>query len=359
MDRSAVLARRYLAELLLRPSFAFVLALQVAVAVAVLSILAPLSPFLDARATSRSTDRSLVLVLVGGEDAVATSLLARALAARKEVARVHHAPTLEEALAAPGRKDAVVVLPAAGGGAVRLLVPREGALAPLAASAVRAAIADAGPAERRGRVLAGEGLAIGSLGIADDYGTWEVPPLLVDAVLLFLVPFLALFPALAVALLTTSLVREEFEGRTVEGLVMAGAGAARVAAGLAAPATLLAAAASSLALALSSRLFPLPGVAALALLSAATAFLLSGVGAAAAAATRGGEAATSAVMVAAAALAAASVLGRALSPLSLAPALGAGPVPAREVALCAALLAALGLAAWHAFCRAFDALADG
>ena len=359
MNRTTVLAMRWLRELVLRPSFAFMFTFMVAAIIIVLSFLGPFSPFLDANVHSKATDRSLNLVLVGDETVLRDSLLARALSTRKEVLSVRHATTLDEALASPERMDVVVVIPPGAGGTIRLLVSQEGLRGPLAVSMVRTSLDESDPAQRR-RVLADEQkLVVGSLQVADDYGAWEVPPLLVDAVQLFLVPFLVLFPAFAVAMFTTNLVREEFTARTLDSLLMACPRPRILAVGLAAPTVLLTAVASGTVLLLSTRMFPVLGVAPLVAISGVTSLFLCGVGAAVAVRTRGAETSQSAVWVATALVGATVMLPRPLSPPRLAVALGTGPVPFWEVETCIVGLIVVAALAWGVFERSFAGLAEG
>ena len=359
MNRTTVLAMRWLRELVLRPSFAFMFTFMVAAIIIVLSFLGPFSPFLDANVHSKATDRSLNLVLVGDETVLRDSLLARALSTRKEVLSVRHATTLDEALASPERMDVVVVIPPGAGGTIRLLVSQEGLRGPLAVSMVRTSLDESDPAQRR-RVLADEQkLVVGSLQVADDYGAWEVPPLLVDAVQLFLVPFLVLFPAFAVAMFTTNLVREEFTARTLDPLLMACPRPRILAGGLAAPTVLLTAVASGTALLLSTRIFPVLGVAPLVAISGVTSLFLCGVGAAVAVRTRGAETSQSAVWIATALIGATVILPRPLSPPRLVVALGTGPVPFWEVEACIAGLIVITVLAWGVFERSFAGLAEG
>ncbi len=359
MHRTAVLALRWLRELVLRPSFAFMFTFMVAAVIMVLAFLGPFSPFLDANVHSRATDRSLRLALVGDEVVLRDSLLARALSTRKEVRSVHHATTLEEALASPERMDAVVVIPPGAGGTVRLLVAQEGLRGPLAVSMVRTVLADSDPAQRRLALADERKLVVGGLRVQDDYGSWEVPPLLVDAVLLFLVPFLVLFPAFAVAMFTTNLVREEFTTRTLDSLLMACPRPRTLAGGLAAPTVLLTAVASGTVLLLSTRLFPVLGVAPLVAISAVTALFFCGVGSAVAVRTRGAETSQSAVWIAVAMVGATVMLPRPLSPPRLAVALGTGPVPFWEVGTCISGLIVLAMLAWSLFETSIAGLAEG
>ncbi|MDP7080296.1 MAG: hypothetical protein QF415_10425 [Candidatus Undinarchaeales archaeon] len=359
MHRTIVLAWRWLRELVLRPSFAFMFTFMVAAVIIVLAFLGPFSPFLDARVYSKATDVSLSIVLVGDEAALRDSLLARALSTRKEVRSVSYATTLDEALASPDRMDAIVVIPPGVGGTIRLLVAQEGLRGPLAVSMVQTVLAESDPPQRRRALAEERKLVVGSLQVADDYGSWDDPPLLIDAVQLFLVPFLVLFPAFAVAMFTTNLVREEFTTRTMDSLLMACPRPRILAGGLAAPTVLLTAVASGTVLLLSRRLFPVLGVAPLVAISGVTSLFLCGVGAAAAVRTRGAETSQSAVWVATALVGATVMLPRPLSPPRLAVALGTGPVPFWEVGTCIVGLIMVATLAWGMFERSFAGLAEG